>query len=57
MVFTVHILGCEVLHLSTQPEPPDDTARDLSGGTTGYDRINAGPTDHYMGFANGRKVE
>ena len=56
MVFTVHILGCEVLHLSTQPEPPDDTARDLSGGTTGYDRIEASG-DLFMGFTNGREVE
>lgn len=57
MVFTVRILGVEVLHLSTEADEPDDAAIHLSGGTTGYDRIDAGYPDRYMGFTNGREVE
>lgn len=57
MVFTVRILGCEVLHLSTEPATAYEQASDLSGGTTSYDRIDAGYPDRYMGFTNGREVE
>ena len=57
MVLTVRILGVEVFAISADAPAEDDQAADLSGGTTGYDRIDAGPTDHYMGFANGREVE
>lgn len=32
MRLTVRILGCEVFHISNETEP-DDTERDLSGGT------------------------
>ncbi len=56
MVLTIRILGAEVFHLSTNAEPDEDTARDLSGGTTGYDRIEASG-DLFMGFSNGRGDE
>ena len=57
MRLTIRLLGTEVFHVSTDPEPEDDTARDLSGGNLGSDRIEAGPTDRYMGFTNGREVD
>ena len=55
MRLTIRLLGTEVLHVSTEPEPDEDTARDLSGGNLGSDRIEAGPTDWHMGFTNGRE--
>lgn len=57
MVLTIRILGAEVFHLSTNAEPDEDTARDLSGGSVGYDRIEVGEPDRYMGFTNGRSDE
>lgn len=53
----VRFLGLELLHieLSTDAAEGIDTARDLSGGTTGIERIDAGPTDRYLGFTNGRE--
>lgn len=33
MRFTLRILGAEIFHVSTDPEPEDDKSRDLSGGT------------------------
>lgn len=51
---TIRLLGAEVFHVSTEDEPDEDTARDLSGGNLGSDRIEAGETDRYMGFTNGR---
>lgn len=57
MVFTIRILGVEVFAISTEPATEYDQASDLSGGTTSYDRIDAGPTDRYLGFTNGREVE
>ena len=56
MTLTVRLLGLEILHvdLSTEPDEDEDTARDLSGGTMTSERIEAGPTDHYLGFTNGR---
>lgn len=61
MRLTIRILGLDLLDVdlstdSTAPEP-DDLARDLSGGTLGCDRIDAGPTDWHMGFTNGREVD
>lgn len=55
MNLTLRLLGVEVLHLSTDPPAlePDDTARDLSGGTLGHYPAEAGPTDWHMGFTNG----
>jgi hypothetical protein len=53
---TLRLFGLEILHIEASTDPPfedEDKARDLSGGTTGYDRIEAGPTDRYMGFTNG----
>lgn len=45
MRFTLRILGAEVFHVDTDPDADedDDKARDLSGGTTTADRIEAGP--------------
>lgn len=57
MRLTIRLLGAEVFHVSTEDEPDDDIARDLSGGNLGSDRIEAGETDHYMGFTNGRSDE
>ena len=56
MRLTLRMFGLEILHLdaATEDEPDDDTARDLSGGNLTADRIDAGPTDRYMGFTNGR---
>ena len=33
MRLTIRLLGTEVFHVSTDPEPEDDKERDLSGGT------------------------
>ena len=55
MRLSISILGTEVFAISTDPEPDEDTARDLSGGNLGSDHIEAGPTDRYMGFTNGRE--
>jgi len=57
MRLTIRVLGAEVFHVSTDVEPDEDAARALSGGTLGSDRIEAGPTDRYMGFTNGREVD
>ena len=58
MNLIVRVFGHEVLNVSTEPAVEEeacyDLARDLSGGTTSYDRIDAGDTDRYMGFTNGR---
>ena len=55
MRLTIRLLGAEVLHVTTEPEPDEDTARDLSGGNLGSERIEAGPTDVLLGFTNGRE--
>lgn len=56
MRLTIRLLGTEVLHVSTEPDEVDeDMARDLSGGSLGSDRIEAGQTDWHMGFTNGRE--
>lgn len=57
MRLTIRLLGTELLHISTDPEPEDDLARDLSGGNLGSADIDAGPTDLYLGFTNGREVD
>lgn len=41
----------------TSDEKPDDGASDLSGTTATSERIEAGPTDLFMGFTNGREVK
>ena len=43
--------------ISTDVPAEYDHASDLSGGTTSCARIDAGPTDLYLGFTNGREVE
>lgn len=53
---TIRILGLELLSVSITTDTEDDTARDLSGGTLGTDRIDPGKTDRWMGFTNGREV-
>lgn len=62
MRLTIRALGLDLLDIelatdSPTPEPECDLARDLSGGSIGYDRIDAGPTERYMGFTNGRGYE
>jgi hypothetical protein len=58
---TVRLLGLELLTIEASTddaaEADEDTERDLSGGTLGTERIEAGPTDRYMGFTNGREVD
>lgn len=54
MRLSLSILGTEVFAISTERDE-DDTSRDLSGGYLGSDRIDAGPTDRYLGFTNGRE--
>lgn len=39
MIFTVRVLGIEVLHLELADSDEDDKARDLSGGDTGSTQI------------------
>lgn len=60
MRLTVRLLGLDLLDLevttryqSDTTEEDDDAWVHLSGGTTATDRIDAGPTDHYMGFTGG----
>lgn len=59
MNLTVRFLGLELLavEISTDPAIEDDLSRDLSGGTLTSERIDAGPTDRYMGFTNGRECD
>ncbi len=62
MRLAVTILGLDLLSVevstdSPSPEPDDDLARDLSGGTLTSDRLDVGSTDRYLGFTNGREVE
>lgn len=58
MRLTVRMFGLDLLdvELATDTDAEDDTARDLSGGNLVSDRIDAGPTDRYLGFTNGREV-
>lgn len=55
MRLTIRILGTEVFHMDTHPDEDEDTSRDLSGGNLNSDRIEAGPTDLFLGFTNGRE--
>lgn len=57
MRLTVRLLGLDLLdvELSTDAADEDDCSRDLSGGTLASDRIEAGVTDLFMGFTNGRE--
>lgn len=57
MRLTIRVLGLDLLDVdlstdSSSPEP-DDTSRDLSGGTLCSDRIESGG-DLFLGFTNGR---
>lgn len=54
---TVRLLGLDLfdLELTTETADDDDTRRDLSGGDLGSTSIEAGRTDRYMGFTNGRE--
>lgn len=55
MNLIVRVFGHEVLNISTEPEVEVEYDEPLhDGGTLGYDRIDAGDTDCYMGFTNGR---
>lgn len=55
---TIRVLGLELVDVElTTDDEPDDKARDLSGGSLGSERIDAGDADRYMGFTNGREVE
>lgn len=56
MRLTIRLLGTEVFHMSTEPEAAEDPAVHLSGGDLGSLVIEAGPTDRYLGFANGREA-
>lgn len=57
MRLTIRLLGTEIFHVSTDDEPDDDLARDLSGGNLGSESIEAGPTDEFLGFTNGREAD
>lgn len=64
MRLIVRLPGLDVLdlELSTGSAPyedaeEDDCSRDLSGGTLGSDRVDAGPTDWHLGFTNGREAD
>lgn len=53
MILTVRILGLELLYVDISTDAPveyDEQVPDL--GTLGYDRIDAGDPDIYMGFTN-----
>lgn len=60
MNLIVRVFGHEVLNVSTDTaceEAEYDTARDLSGGTTGIAAEVYATGDRYMGFTNGRDDE
>lgn len=61
MRLTVWLFGREVFTVSTDPDSiagsPDSSDEHLSGGTLGCNVIDAGPTDLYLGFTNGRSDE
>jgi hypothetical protein len=56
---TIRFLGAELLHLDLSDSPPqepdEDTTRDLSGGYLASTPVEAGKTEMYMGFTNGRQ--
>lgn len=54
----VTFLGLDLLsiEISTDTET-GDCSRDLSGAYLGSDRIDAGTTDCFLGFTNGREVD
>lgn len=61
MRLTVRLFGLDLLDVdlstdSSSPEPEDDTARDLSGGTLGHYPAEHTPTDLTMGFTGGWEV-
>ena len=51
MRLTLRILGTEVFHFSTDPEPAEDRSRDLSGGVVASTPINVAyrPGEEDMG--------
>lgn len=57
----VRVFGLDLLDVELTTDAPvesdedDDCSRDLSGGNLGAYPIDAGPTDRYMGFTNGRE--
>jgi hypothetical protein len=62
MRLVIRILGLDLLDLELDTSAPyedaeDDCSRDLSGGTLAAYPIEAGPTDRYLGFTNGREVD
>lgn len=57
MRLTIRLLGTEVFHVTTDEEPDEDIARDLSGGNLGSERIDVEAGDIFLGFTNGRGDE
>lgn len=55
MTLTVRLLGLELLHIALATDPPDDEARDLSGGELSGRDLDAGSPDLHLGFTNGRE--
>lgn len=60
----LRILGLDVIDLDLTTDTATHEAADeydpataLTGGNLGAYPIDAGPTDRYMGFSNGREVE
>jgi hypothetical protein len=53
------MLGLELLHVeaSTEDEPEAVDGEELAGGSLCSERIDAGTTDRYMGFTNGREAD
>lgn len=56
MRLSVRLLGLDLLDVELTTDATDDGCS-LDGGTLGYDRIEPGECDRYLGFTNGREVE
>ena len=54
---TIRLFGLELLHIEASTEDVEADGAELAGGTLGCERIEAGETDRYMGFTNGRECE
>lgn len=59
MRLIVRAFGLDLLdiELTTETAEYEDEGSALNGGYLGSDRIEAGPTDRYLGFTNGRESD
>lgn len=57
MRLIVRLLGLDLLDVEIYTSADETEGGELAGGTLASDRIEAGTTDQFMGFTNGRECE